>query len=298
MKILVIIAFCLVFGWAEPALAAAQPLHVVASFSILADMVKNVGGDAVEVKSLVGPGGDAHTYQPTPEDAEALARANLVFVNGLGFEGWMQRLVQASGYKGNVVVVSAGIKPRTMVDEDAGAAKKITDPHAWQDLSNGRVYVKNIAASLIAALPGQAKAITERAAHYDAELAKMDKYVRGEFAGIPANKRKIITSHDAFGYFGMAYGISFIAPVGMSTEAEPSAADVAKLIGQIKREGVKELFFETMTSPRLVEQIAKDTGAKVGGALYSDALSPTNGEAPTYLAMFQVNVAKLRDAMK
>ncbi len=287
-----IIAFLLA-SFSLPAWAADRPLHVVASFSILADMVRNVGGDDVVVTSLVAPDADTHAYQPTTEDAKSLAKADMIFVNGLGFEGWMQRLIEASGTKGAVVVASEGIKSRVMIDD----GKKITDPHAWQDLANGRVYVKNIAAALERAVPEHATAISARAAHYDAELVKVDAETRKQLADIPAKQRKIITSHDAFGYFGAAYGVTFLAPVGISTEAEPSASDVAKLVKQIKAEGVREVFIENMTNPKLIEQIGKDAGAELGGTLYSDALSAPTGSAPTYLAMFSNNVPKLRAAM-
>ena len=276
-----------------PACAADAPVHVVASFSILADMVRTVGGGDVVVTSLVAPDADTHAYQPTTEDAKALARADLIFVNGLGFEGWMQRLVEASGTKGAVVVVSVGVNPRTMTDD----GKRITDPHAWQDLANGRVYVRNIAAALERTAPAHAAAFRERAARYDAELVKTDAEVRKQLADIQVAQRKIITSHDAFGYFGAAYGVTFLAPVGISTESEPSASDVAKLIKQIKAEGVRDVFLENMTNGKLIEQIAKDTGAEMGGTLYSDALSLPAGAAPTYLAMFSNNVPKLRAAM-
>jgi zinc/manganese transport system substrate-binding protein len=287
-------------GLCSPALAANKPLRVVASFSILADMAQNIGGDAVEVKALVGPDSDTHTYQPTPEDAKALADADLVLVNGLGFEGWIQRLIEASGYRGMIAMASKGVKTRTMVGEgepQTASPKEKTDPHAWQDLANGRIYAKNIAAALEQAMPAEADAIHERAAIYDAALGKMDSYVREQFADIPAAQRKIITSHDAFGYFGAAYGIAFLAPVGVSTEAEPSASDVARLIEQIKAERVKQVFIENMTNAKLIEQIGKDTGARIGGTLYADALSAANGPAPTYLDMFRNNAPKFRAAM-
>ena len=279
----------------QPCFAAAAPLHVVASFSVLGDMVKNVGGEAVAVRTLVGPDADTHTYQPTPEDAKALAAADVIFVNGLGFEGWMQRLVEASGTKAKVVVVSEGVKPRVMVEEGEGT---VTDPHAWQDPANGLIYVKNIAMALEKAVPDQVKAVQARAAAYDARIAETDAYVRKQFAGIPESKRKIITSHDAFGYFGAAYDVTFLAPQGMSTEAEASASGVAKLIEQIKAEKVNRVFIENMSDPRLITQIAKDTGAEMGGALFSDALSGAGGLAPDYLAMFRNNVPKMREAME
>ena len=274
--------------------AADKPLQVVASFSILGDMVKQIGGAAVQVTVLAGPNADMHTFQPTPEDAKALANADLIAINGLGLDHWMQRLFEASGTHAKLLVASMGVKPRLLGEGDHALA----DPHAWQDLANGRLYVRNIAGALMEALPAQATAISERAARYDAELKKMDAYVREQFADIPPEKRKIITSHDAFGYFGTAYGVTFLSPLGMDTGGGASAITVAKLIEQIKAEGVKEVFIENMTDPRLMEQIAHDSGVRMGGELYSDALSPPNGPAPTYLDMFRANVPKLRDAME
>jgi zinc/manganese transport system substrate-binding protein len=294
MKRLALLAFLLPFFFISSANAAAPlPLHVVASFSILADMVKNVGGEDVVVTSLVGPDSDTHTYQPTPSDVKSLAHADLVFVNGLGFEGWMQRLIEASGFKGTVAVASQGITPRQMTDD----GKQVTDPHAWQDLSNGHIYVQNIAAALALAAPTHTAEFRKRAMIYDAELLKEEKVVRTAFAGIPPAQRKIITSHDAFGYFGAAYGVTFLAPEGVSTESEASASGIAALIRQIKAEGIKEVFIENMTNPKLIRQIGKDAGAKMGGTLYSDALSSDKGPAPTYLAMFENNVPKLKASM-
>jgi len=296
MKKILLAALLSAMLTAGPARADAPvpPVPVVASFSILGDMVQNIGGDAVTVKTLVGPDSDTHTYQPTPDDAKTITNAKIVFVNGLGFEGWMGRLIDSSGYKGPVVTTSAGVKPRSMVDD----GKKITDPHAWQNLANGRIYVWNIATVLERKIPLHADEIRARAAKYDAALAAMDKWVRGEFSAVPTAQRKIITSHDAFGYFGAAYGVKVLAPVGYSTEAEPSAADVAKLGDQIKAEGVKTVFLENMTNPRLIEQLGKDSGAAVGGTLYSDALSGAGAAAPTYLAMFKNNVPKMKTAME
>jgi len=217
---------------------AAIPLRVVTSFSILGDITQSIGGDAVTVKTLVGPDADTHSYQPTPEDAKALAEADLVIINGLGFEGWMTRLIEASGYKGRVIIASAGIKPRTMEARNQfEPPKEIIDPHAWQNLSYGRIYAQNIDLALqqTISIPAQKINIQYRTGDYDAALVKMDDYVHREFAAIPAEQRKIITSHDAFGYFGEAYGITFLAPEGISTDADPSAADVAKLVEQIDR---------------------------------------------------------------
>jgi zinc/manganese transport system substrate-binding protein len=289
--LLALLALCALAS--EGAHAAEGKLRVVASFSILGDIVKNVGGDRVGVATLVGPDGDAHVFEPTTADARALAKADLVFVNGLGLEGWMERLIQAAGYKGPLVVASDGAPPRTMVED----GRTVADPHAWQDLSNGRRYVENVAAGLAAADPQGAAAYRAAAAAYEAELAAKDKWVRAELATVPAERRKIITSHDAFGYFGAAYGVTVLAPVGVSTEAEPSAGGLARLIRQMRQEGVRVVFLENMTNPKLIETLASEAGARVGGTLYADALSPPGGPADTYLKMFDNNLPQLKAAM-
>lgn len=274
--------------------AKAEKLDVVASFSVLGDMVREVGGDRIEVKVLVGPDGDAHTFEPSPSDARALAKADLVVMNGLDLEKWMEKLVAASGYKGELVVASKGVKPRRMMED----GENVTDPHAWQDLSNGMLYVKNIEAALAAKDPADAALFHANAQKLEAELTKLDQWTRSEIASVPAEKRKVITTHDAFGYFGAAYGVTFMAPEGLSTDAEPSAGSLAALIDQIKREKIKALFIENMSDPRLIETISRETGAEMGGELFSDALSKPEGAAPTYPDMFRNNVPKLVAAMK
>ncbi len=276
---------------------AADKLKAVASFSILGDMVKQVGGDRVDVATLVGPDGDAHVFSPTPADAKTLAGARLFFVNGLGFEGWMERLEKSSGFKGKTIVASTGVKPRSMVEEEGGEPETITDPHAWQDLANGELYIANIRDGLIAADP-EGKAVYEaNAAKYLDAIAEEDTVVRAALAALPEARRKIITSHDAFGYFGAAYGLEIIAPEGVSTESEASAQDVAKIIRQIRDEKIPAVFLENVTDHRLLDQIARETGAKIGGTLYSDALSGPDGPAPTYLDMFRHNVGTLTAAL-
>ena len=272
---------------------AAQPVKVVATFSILGDMVKNVGGDRIALTVIVGPNSDTHVYEPKPADAKALAGADLVFLNGLGFEGWMPRLVRSSGYKGTMVVASEGVKPRSMVDD----GKKITDPHAWQDLSNGKTYVANIAKALSLTDPAGAEAYRANAAAYTKKIEDMDAWVKEEFAKIPREERRMITSHDAFGYFGQTYGLTILAPIGYSTEAEASAQNVGKLIRQIKKEKIKALFIENMSDPRIIERIAKDAGVQAGGELYSDALSAPGESGATYLDMFKNNITKMVAAM-
>lgn len=287
----------------SPALAFAEdkPVEVVATFSILGDLTKQVGGDLVHVKTLVGPDGDAHTYKPTPSDSVALSEAELVVENGLHMEGWVDRLVSASGFKGNVVIASEGVTPRQMDAEEEDASHtsggKVTDPHAWQDISNARIYIKNIAEALARTRPADAETFRAHAKVYDAELEKLDAWVKAEIGSIPTEQRKIVTSHDAFGYFGAAYGVTFLAPQGISTEVEPTATQVAKLIEQMKSEKVKRVFFENMASPKLVKQLAKDGGASVGKAVYSDALSNADGPAATYVAMFYHNIAQFKEAM-
>jgi zinc/manganese transport system substrate-binding protein len=283
-------------------------------------MVKQVGGDRVEIVTLVGPDSDAHVFDPTPADAKKLAGADIFFVNGLGFEGWMERLEKSSGFKGRIVVASKGVKPLTMSEEEGhhhgdeakdehehevhakdedhdDEAEEVTDPHAWQNLANGKLYVANIRDGLIAADPDGRAIYEANAAKYLDQIAKEDQAVKAALAVLPEARRKIITSHDAFGYFGAAYGLEIIAPQGVSTESEASAQDVAKIIRQIKADKIPAVFIENITDHRLLDQIARDTGAKIGGALYSDALSQPGGPAPTYLDMFRHNIEVLTAAL-
>ena len=268
-------------------------LNVVASTSILGDMVRNVGGDAVDLTVLIGPNTDAHNYEPTPAAARSLAKADLVVVNGLGLEGWRNRLIDAANFKGPVLEASSGVAPREL---DEGG-EVVADPHAWQDLANGKIYVANIAHALAAADPAHAADYAARAAAYGAEMERTDAWVRSEFEKIPPAQRKIVSSHDAFGYLAGAYQVQFVAPQGISEDAEPSASDLRQLIQQIRDDRIKVLFVENALSPRVIEQIGRDTGAKIGGELYADALSLPGGPADTYLGMFRHNVPLLRDAM-
>jgi zinc/manganese transport system substrate-binding protein len=272
-------------------------LKVLATFSILADMVANVGGDRVAVSALVGPNSDAHVYSPAPADAKKVAEAKVVVTNGLGFEGWMSRLVKASGTKGRPVVASKGVKPRRTGGHGHGHDHGNTDPHAWQSLANAKIYVANILAALIAADPAGKATYEANAKAYLAKLDELDKEVKAAVAAIPKNRRRIITSHDAFGYFQQAYGIQFIAPQGVSTESEASAKDVARIITQIKKQRIPAVFLENVTDPRLIQRIAKESGAKVGGKLYSDALTDAKGEAPTYIDMIRHNIRQLTVAL-
>lgn len=272
----------------------AKTVQAVASFSVLADIVQNVGGEHVVVKSLVGPNGDPHSFEPTPKDSQSLAHADLVFVSGLGMEGWMDRLITSSGYKGQTVVASSGINTRKM-EEDG---KTITDPHAWNSMQNGVVYATNVMNALIAADPADAAYFRQQGGAYIEQLKKLDSWAQQEFAQIPQSRRKVLTSHDAFGYFGQRYGVSFLSPVGFSTESEASASDVAALITQLKKEKINAWFIENQTDPRLVKQIASATGAKHGGELYPEALTEKGGEADSYVAAFKHNVTAIVASMK
>lgn len=271
---------------------AADKLPVLASFSILGDLVRVVGGNRVAVTTLVGPDEDAHVFEPKPLDAKNILQTKLLVTNGLGFEPWAQKLVKSAGYKGRSVVASQGVKPRTLPAEK-GHSHTETDPHAWQDPIHVVIYVRNIAAALSQLDPAGASSYQANSEAYIKELQTLDAWAKEQFAAIPAGKRKVITSHDAFGYFGAHYQVSFLAPQGISTESEPSAKEVAQLIKQIQREKIKAVFFENMSNPKLLAQLSKDAGVTPGPALYVDALSKPGGPADSYLKLMRHNVTQL-----
>ena len=283
-----LILLCALLLIASP-LQAAERLNVVASFSILADFVRNVGGDKVNLTTLVGADSDVHVYTPAPSDAKRIADARLVIVNGLGLEGWLPRLVQSAGSKAKVVTASAGVTPLKL-----GAA---ADPHAWQSIPNARVYVTHIANALAAASPDDAEFFRAQAKAYLEKLETLDREVREAVAKIPPERRKVISTHNAFGYFSAEYGIRFIAPLGVSTETEPSARDIAAIIGQIKAARIPAVFLENISDDRLIRRIAAETGAKVGGTLISDSLTGEKGPAPTYIDMVRHNIKALTSAL-
>jgi zinc/manganese transport system substrate-binding protein len=273
---------------------AQDRLKAVATFSILADFVKQVGGERVDVRALVGPNSDAHVYQPTPADAKTLADAAVVFTNGLGFEGWIARLIKASGTKAAIVVATTGVKSRK-ADDDHGHGD--ADPHAWQSVPNAKIYLANIRDGLIAADPAGKTTYEGNATAYLARLDALDAEVKAAIEKIPADRRRIITTHDAFGYFAAAYGVTFIAPQSVSTESEVSARDVAKIITQIRKQKIPAVFLENVTDDRLLKRIGAESGARIGGTLYSDALTDEKGAAPTYIDMMRHNVKQLADAL-
>ena len=291
------LGFLVVAGLAAN-IASAAPLKVVASFSILGDLAREVGGERIEVHTLVGPDGDAHVYQPTPADAKTIAQANLVIVNGLGFEGWIDRLIKSSGYRGSVVRASSGIKTLKLKhDEHGHGHDSDVDPHAWQDLTNALRYVDNIAQALAKADPAGQSAYLANAEKYKQTIVALDGELKTAFNAIAKEKRKVVTTHDAFGYFSRAYGIAFISPVGINTDAEASAADIGRIIKQIRREKIPAVFMENISDPRLLERIRQESGARIGGVLYSDSLSKANGPAATYLEMMRHNARTLAGAL-
>jgi zinc/manganese transport system substrate-binding protein len=278
---------------------AATKLNVVATFSILGDFARNVGGDRVDVTTLVGPNGDVHVYSPDAADAKAIKNAGLVIVNGLGLEGWLPRLVKSSGSNAAMIVATQGIVPRKIADgeilsRDHGAGA--VDPHAWQSVANAEIYVANIRDAMVAADSANAATYRANASAYLGRLEALDRDVRAALAPIPVERRKVISTHDAFGYFAAAYDVTFVAPQGASTETEPSAHDVATIVAQVRRQKIPAVFLENISDPRLIREIASETGAAIGGTLYSDSLTEENGEAPSYIAMVRHNVRTIARA--
>jgi zinc/manganese transport system substrate-binding protein len=268
---------------------AQERLNVVASFSILGDLVRNVGGDRANITTLVGPDGDAHVYAPTPADARKIADAKLVIVNGFGLEGWLPRLVQSAGGKASIVTATAGIAPLTLGSD--------ADPHAWQSVANAKIYVGNIRDALVAADPASGQVFRANADAYLAKLDTLDGEVRAAVVQIPQTRRKVISTHRAFGYFAAAYGVEFVAPIGVSTESEASARDIAGIITQVRAAKILAVFLENVSDPRLIRRISAETGARVGGTLYSDSLTAEKGDAPTYIDMVRHNIKALTSAL-
>ena len=282
------ILLCVLLLIASP-LHAAERLKAVASFTIVADFVRNVGGDRVELATLVGPDGDVHVYTPAPQDARTIADAQLVVINGLGLEGWLPRLLQSSGSKAAVVTASNGVNPLKL--------GSVADPHAWQSIANAKIYVANIRDALMQADAADAAYFRQNAERYLAELDALDREVRSDLDKIPPERRKVISTHGAFGYFAKAHGIAFIAPLGVSTETEPSARDVASIIAQVKKDKIPAVFLENITDNRLMRRVAEETGARLGGTLFSDSLTDEKGPVPTYIAMVRHNIKALTSAL-
>jgi len=300
------LAACMLLS--SPTLAQDNPV-AVATFSILADLTQRIAGDHVQVLTLVGPNGDAHVFEPGPQESAELAEADLLIANGLGFEPWLERLEDASGFKGKVVVVSEGVMPLAGEEEHEGEEHEEeteeeghhhegADPHAFQDLANAQIYVANIAKGLADAAPDHAADFKANAEALIAEMAALDRQLKAEFGAIPEERRRVLTSHDAFHYFGRAYGIAFVSVQGLSTEAEPTAEDLAKVVRQARDGHLSAIFLENMSDPRLAETVAQESGVRVGGELYADALSDSSGPAPDYLSLIRYNAKQLLAAMQ
>lgn len=272
-----------------PSFAETAKIPIVASFSIIGDLVREVGGDRVLVTTIVGPDGDAHVYEPSPADGRRIAQARLIFVNGLGFEGWLDRLMRAAKNKGEVVTLGKKVAARK--------GEEGQDPHAWQDVANAKIYVEEIREALTAADPEGAQVYKANADAYLARLDALDAEIRQAIDALPKERRRVVSTHDAFGYFAARYGVEFIAPQGVSTEAEVSARDVAKIIDAVRTHKVAAVFIENIADPRLAKRIASETGARMGGVLYSDALSGAMGDGATYIDMMRHNVKQLAKAL-
>jgi zinc/manganese transport system substrate-binding protein len=294
---LCIVVACVAALPALPTRAQTAPPRIVASFSILADMTRELAPAGTVVASLVGPNADAHVFEPSPADGRHLAQADLVVVNGLNFEGWFDRLIEVSGYRGPVVVASRGVKLPASQEAHKRHDDGAVDPHAWQNLANARIYVANISSALAARWPQHQAEIESRRVAYLVRVDELDRRVRDSLNTIPRDRRRVITSHDAFGYFGAAYGVDFLALQGWDTHSEPSATAVGRLIRQIRQRGVRAVFIENISDPRLVERIAQEAGVRVGGTLYSDALSLPGGSADTYLKLIEHNARTLVDTL-
>ena len=277
-------------SWAQSTPVATRPLRIVASFSILGDMVRQVAGPLAEVHTLVGPGGDAHVFEPRPADAQKLAQADLVVLNGLHLEGWMDRLIQASGFRGRRVVASEGVTPRQLDGHP--------DPHAWQSLRLAAIYVRNIQSALKTVRPQEAVRIDQLASRYLADIQALDTRVRAQIGALTPAQRRAVTTHDAFGYFAAEYGVTWLAPQGWTTAEEVSAQDVARVVRELRAQHVRALFLESAGDPRLMQQIAREAGVRIGGELYADTLSTAGGPADTYLHLFEHNVKTMLQAMR
>ncbi|MBN8442842.1 MAG: zinc ABC transporter substrate-binding protein [Thauera sp.] len=294
-----LLALCASLSLTSATAAPSAPVAVTTSFSILGDFIRQVGGTRVTVRVLVGPNEDAHAFQPRPSDARAIAASTMVVANGLGFDDWIVRLAKSAGFRGTTLIASKGVRTLNMATADTHGHDEAggIDPHAWQDVANAQRYVANIAEALTAADPAGAGTYRANAERYAGQLKALDAEIRAALGKLPAERRRVVSSHDAFGYFARAYDIQFLSAVGVSNNAEPTAQGVARLIRQIRNEKVPAVFIENVADPRLIERIRLESGARIGGTLFSDALSAADGLAPDYLSLMHHNLARLLDAL-
>jgi ABC-type Zn uptake system ZnuABC Zn-binding protein ZnuA len=272
--------------------SADKPVHAVATTTMIADLVGQIGGHRVKVTGIMAPGGDPHVYKPVPADADAIAKADVVFVNGLKLEHWVDDLITNARGK-RVVVVTEGVRHRA-----SPLDAQVPDPHVWFDVARWRQAAANVAKGLAAADPAGAATYTENAALYDRQLSALDTWVKSRVATVPAGRRKLVTSHDAFAYFGEAYGFEVIPVQGISTDADASTQDVVRVVELVKKAGVPALFVETSVNPKLIEQVARETDTRVGGALYSDSTGPLDSNAGSYIGMVRDNVGLIVEGLK
>jgi ABC-type Zn uptake system ZnuABC Zn-binding protein ZnuA len=269
------------------------PLRAVATTTMIADLVRQVGGHRVTVKGIMAPGGDPHVYKPVPADAQAVAQAQIVFINGLKLEHWVEDLIHNAGGKHTLAVVTAGVKERKSPFD-----ANVPDPHFWFDVSRWRLAVRNVARMLRMADPEGAEVYDANAELYDQQLDSLDKWVRERVKQVPKERRKLVTSHDAFAYFGEAYGFEVVPVQGISTDAEASTQDVARVVDLVRKTGVKTLFVETSVNPKLIEQVARETGTTVGGALYSDSTGALDTPGGSYVGMVRDNASLIVEGLK
>lgn len=287
MRLCVVLLLCL-----PVSLSAAEKARVVTTFSILADITREIGGDDIQLTNLVGADADAHVFEPAPAQVRAVLEADLVIANGLGFEPWLERLLANGEARGTRIDASKGVVPITVLEDD----QRLVDPHAWQSLGNAEIYARNITQALVQLVPARAAAFEARRDSWLGRLGALRQSIAPRLMALPPERRRVLTSHDAFGYFAQEWRLQFLAAQGVSDAAEPSAAEVAGLIRQLRAEGVRAIFVENIRDARLVKQIAEEAGARVGGTLYSDALA-AEGPASTYLGMYRQNVERLLQAL-
>lgn len=287
MRLCVVLLLCL-----PVSLSAAEKARVVTTFSILADITREIGGDDIQLTNLVGADADAHVFEPAPAQVRAVLEADLVIANGLGFEPWLERLLANGEARGMRIDASKGVVPMTVLEDD----QRLVDPHAWQSLGNAEIYARNITQALVQLVPARAAAFEARRDSWLGRLGALRQSIAPRLMALPPERRRVLTSHDAFGYFAQEWRLQFLAAQGVSDAAEPSAAEVAGLIRQLRAEGVRAIFVENIRDARLVKQIAEEAGARVGGTLYSDALA-AEGPASTYLGMYRQNVERLLQAL-
>ena len=281
MRLYVILGCWLSAGWL--AAQEAKPL-VVASASIFADMAREIGGDAVEVRSIVPIGGDPHLHEPTPSDATLVNSADLILRNGLTFEGWLNELIAYSGSDAEVVTITEGIRPIESLDY-----ANATDPHAWMDASLGLIYLRNIKNALVRLDSANREMFELNYEVYRRQIRALDDEIRTAVQRIPEGQRVLITSHDAFQYFGRRYGLALEAVLGVSTDAEVQTSDIARLTRTLQARRVPAIFIESTINPKLLQQIASDNGVCIGGSLYADSLGDAESPAPTYYDMLRHN---------